>query len=301
MSVSESAASRPGLVAPIHSDHIEAVKEQVSSLTGNVKFRDIVKIFVDDNEVAELSTEQVSRVREMHEKIKEGFYMNFNYNVLLLVASVLAGLGLVSNSNATILASMLVSPIMGPVIGLAYGTTIRDWAMVKRAMVVEFASLVICIVMGALIGLVTGPTSLSDDWPTPEMESRGDVINLYVACPVAFFSGLGVAVSLLDDNTSSLVGVAISASLLPPAVNTGIIWVAYIFTRHSDVLVLTEEEAEIRNNIPGYGEVYDYDDYRQMGRISIGITVANIILIWISSMLMFRMKEVLPIEKKVRS
>lgn len=35
--------------------------------------------------------------------------------------------------------------------------------------------------------------------------------------PIAFFSGLGVALSVLDDQTSSLVGVAISASLLPPA------------------------------------------------------------------------------------
>ena len=34
---------------------------------------------------------------------------------------------------------------------------------------------------------------------------------------IAFFSGLGVALSVIDDQTSSLVGVAISASLLPPA------------------------------------------------------------------------------------
>ena len=39
----------------------------------------------------------------------------------------------------------------------------------------------------------------------------------------AFFSGLGVALSVLDDQTSSLVGVAISASLLPPAVNCGML------------------------------------------------------------------------------
>ena len=39
----------------------------------------------------------------------------------------------------------------------------------------------------------------------------------------AFFSGLGVALSILDDQTSSLVGVAISASLLPPAVNCGML------------------------------------------------------------------------------
>ena len=46
-----------------------------------------------------------------------------------------------------------------------------------------------------------------------EMVSRGTMEFFYVALPVAFFSGLGVAVSVLDNQTSSLVGVAISASL----------------------------------------------------------------------------------------
>lgn len=202
----------------------------------------------------------------VHEKIRYGFRMNFNYNILLLVASILAGLGLVANSNATVIASMLVSPIMGPVIGLAYGATIRDWSMVKRALFAELVSLVVCMFIGALIGLLTGPTGLSDNWPTPEMDSRGDIVNLYVAFPVAFFSGLGVAVSLLDDNQSSLVGVAISASLLPPAVNTGIIWVAGIFTR---------EEINDHEGISDYASPPNFHEYRQMGRTSIGKCLAT--------------------------
>ena len=47
--------------------------------------------------------------------------------------------------------------------------------------------------------------------------SRGTPTNLYAGIAIAFFSGLGVALSVIDDQTSSLVGVAISASLLPPA------------------------------------------------------------------------------------
>lgn len=61
------------------------------------------------------------------------------------------------------------------------------------------------------------------------MYVRGTWQNVLVALPVAFFSGMGVAVSLLDEQTSSLVGVAISASLLPPAVNAGILWIAWAF------------------------------------------------------------------------
>jgi uncharacterized membrane protein len=56
----------------------------------------------------------------VHDQFADGVEFSFNYNILLLVASILAGLGLVSNSSANIIASMLVSPIMGPVVGLAY-------------------------------------------------------------------------------------------------------------------------------------------------------------------------------------
>ena len=50
---------------------------------------------------------------------------------------------------------------------------------------------------------------------TFQYESFSCVYRVY--SPIAFFSGLGVALSVVDDSTSSLVGVAISASLLPPA------------------------------------------------------------------------------------
>ena len=187
---------------------------------------------------------------------------------------------------------------MGPVIGLAYGSTIRDWRMVWRSLKVELISVLVCIVVGVCIGLITGPTILSDDWPTDEMASRGSTTNLLVALPVAFFSGLGVAVSLLDEQTSSLVGVAISASLLPPAVNSGILWVAFLFYE-ADILT-TPAAAQVHN---GSTRLLEGDaiksEFRKMGARSLELTIANIFLVWFSSMLMFRIKERLPIKKKV--
>jgi uncharacterized hydrophobic protein (TIGR00271 family) len=229
----------------------------------------------------------------VHDRFADGVQFSFNYNTLLLVASILAGLGLVSNSSATIIASMLVSPIMGPVVGLAYGTTICDWKMVKRSIRTECFSLIFCILVGAVIGAITGPTALADDWPTSEMSTRGQLDTFLVALPVAFFSGLGVAVSLLDEQTNSLVGVAISASLLPPAVNAGILWVAYVFVE-GGVLTTPDMFDNINDE-----EEYDSGDYRGLGLFSLFVTLANILLIWISGMLMFRMKEVLPIKKKI--
>lgn len=135
----------------------------------------------------------------MHARFMEGAVFSFNYNTLILVASVMAALGLASNGSATIIASMLVSPIMGPVAAMAYGTSIWDRQMIKIAVKNELVSLAFCVFVGIVMGLITGATSLSNDWLTPEMKTRATLSNLLVGIPTAFFSGLGVAVSLLDD------------------------------------------------------------------------------------------------------
>jgi uncharacterized hydrophobic protein (TIGR00271 family) len=234
----------------------------------------------------------------VHARIEEGATFSFNFNILLFVAAILAGLGLVSNGLATIIASMLVSPLMGPVVGLAYGTTIRDWKLVRQSVKVEIISLAVCILIGVCVGVCTGPTTLSQNWPTNEMKNRGEWSNLFVGLPVAFFSGLGVAVSLLDDQMASLVGVAISASLLPPAVNAGILWIAHFF---NDANILQVKPGDSLADYQVNWIALSKQDFRKLGGISLLLTLANIFLIWISSMLMFRMKEVLPIQKKVRS
>lgn len=75
---------------------------------------------------------------------------------------------------------------------------------------------------------------------------------------------------------------AISASLLPPAVNSGIVLISWYFT---------EKDIELFFISPKQWSQYAF--------VSLGLTLVNIIMIWLSSIIMFRMKEVLPIEKNV--
>jgi len=143
------------------------------------------------------------------------------------------------------------------------------------AFVTEGLSLCSCIVVGVVVAACSLLTTLpdNDDWPGSEMTGRGTMATFYSGIPIAFFSGLGVAVGLLDSQTNSLVGVAISASLLPPAVNAGMLWTI------------------------GYKveELF----YRKEGTLSLSLTVMNIGVIIVASMLMFRLKETLPIEKSI--
>ena len=163
------------------------------------------------------------RIEQIREQIADSAALSFDFISLLTIAGILAGIGLITNNSVVLVASMLVSPIMGPVLGLTFGSRVGDWPLVKTSLINESVALVGCIVIGLLLGICVGFTDLAQEtWPTNEMEIRGESTGLLIGLAVAIPSGAGVCLSILGGNTSSLVGVAISASLLPPAVNAGI-------------------------------------------------------------------------------
>jgi len=250
-----------------------------------IKTSDVANIFRASTTVQAVNSEQIQRIEKMHDKIREGAIFNFNYICLLIIASFVAGLGLASDSSTIVVSSMLLSPIMGPVIGMAYGLIVCDWHLVRQSIRNELISLVISILIGMIIGVSVGWTDLAlETWPTHEMSSRGELTNFLVGIPVAWLSGLGVALSVLDDQTSSLVGVAVSASLLPPAVNAGLCWLCSF--------VLQSERAETE-----YGDYLRDQEFARMGGMSLALTVVNIVLVALSSAFMFRIKEILPVKK----
>lgn len=248
---------------------------------------DVANIFKASATIETVNTEQIQRIEEMRERIIEGATFNFNYSCLLVIASLVAGMGLISDSSTIVVSSMLLSPIMGPVVGMAYALVVWDWTLFRQSVKNEVISLAICIVIGMIVCISTCWTDLAHDtWPTTEMSSRGELTSLLVGIPVAFLSGLGVALSVLDDSTSSLVGVAVSASLLPPAVNAGLTWLA------SFLLQLSISDGE-------RGDELREHEFAKMGGMSLALTISNIVLVAISSALMFRVKEVLPVKKRV--
>jgi hypothetical protein len=74
-------------------------------------------------------------------------------------------------------------------------------------------------------GIISVPwVSAITDWPMQEMSSRGGKKSILVGVIIGSVSGAAVTLSVLSENSSSLVGVAISAALLPPMVNAGLSW-----------------------------------------------------------------------------
>lgn len=217
--------------------------------------------------------------------LQAGARFSFDYLSLLVIASTIAGIGLATNNTVAIVASMLVSPIMGPVLALTFGTIINDWKLMRLGLATELLSLLLCVFIGYIIGICCIFIGTDQLWPTDEMRTRGLVDGLAVGLAIAVPSGVGVALSVLGNNTSSLVGVAISASLLPPAVNCGLAF-AYATLGIYDPEGVT------------HGSYSTSHDYVSMGGISLSLTLINIGAIYISAMAMFRLKEVAPMQNK---
>ena len=161
----------------------------------------------------------------------------FDYLLLTLSAGIIAALGLIFDSSLVLSASMLVSPIMGPILAGIFGWVLLDKRIMRLGIKVELFSLFICILIGFVIGtffclISTFLPTFKDtiqQFPTEEMIQRCQERNLVVGFLVAIPSGVAVALGVLGGNFGSLVGVAISASLLPPAVNAGILWSSALF------------------------------------------------------------------------
>jgi hypothetical protein len=132
--------------------------------------------------------------------------------------------------------------------------------------------------------------SLLSLWPTDEMKSRGLVYGLLVGLAIAVPSGMGVALSVLGDNTSSLVGVAISASLLPPAVNCGMAFAYAAIGFGSDADAVDDASST---------DFTTSNDYVNLGGISLALTIVNIAAIFVAGSVMFRLKDVTPAKHKI--
>jgi uncharacterized hydrophobic protein (TIGR00271 family) len=155
--------------------------------------------------------------------VKSDASLTFDFIVLLSVAAVLASFGLVENSSVFLIASMLISPLMGPVLAATFGAIIKDIKLKRCGFKNELIGISMCIFVGFIFGLIICLIDYSFEdrkGLTTEMLARCNLHSVVVGVFVALASGAAVAIAVLGENTGSLVGVAISASLLPPAVNT---------------------------------------------------------------------------------
>ena len=93
-------------------------------------------------------------VQEMVDRVMESAILTFDYCMNLFAASCIAVGGLATGNSVVIVASMLVSPIMGPVMAVTFGFTINEPVMIWIGIKNEAISLCICIIIGFIFGML---------------------------------------------------------------------------------------------------------------------------------------------------
>ncbi|MHA2349802.1 MAG: TIGR00341 family protein [Candidatus Thorarchaeota archaeon] len=245
----------------------------------------------EDPKDQKIQREATLAVEEIYDNVKAQTALSFDFIAFIILAAVMAGFGLIQNNITVIVASMLLSPLMGPMLGVAFGYVVRDWNLAAKGTKNEFIALglsfTVGVVMAILMPILQDPTlsplmnRVDVDWNSTtwspisltEITRRGGFSPLDIG--VAVFSGAAIAISVTRGDMSSLVGVAISAALMPPAVNVG--------------MMIT------------LGLIYGSAAGIQIGIGSFFLLGMNIILIDIFAILMFRIKKLTVIADKSAS
>jgi len=162
--------------------------------------------------------ERVS-VEEIEKDIIENSEPSFNYFLFIILSAIIAGIGLLTNSAIILIASMILSPLMGPILGLSFSIITKNTWVLKRSLISQIVGLLMAISAGLLLGLFSR-FMIQLPNPTTEMQIR-TFPNLFDII-ISICGGVAVGFTVTGQIKSSIVGVAIALSLMPPASNVGL-------------------------------------------------------------------------------
>lgn len=133
--------------------------------------------------------------------------------VLLTLAAVIAGAGVVADSVATVIGAMIVAPLMTPILGTALALVLADRSHLVRSVALVLAGAVLVVVIGYALGLLTPAPVLADT----NSQVAGRVAPKLIDLVAALATGAVGAFALVrTDVSDTLPGVAIAISLVPP-------------------------------------------------------------------------------------
>lgn len=160
--------------------------------------------------------EDKAEEQEVVDNIKRGVDFRGTNLWVLIFAIVVASVGLNVNSTAVIIGAMLISPLMGPIMGIGLSLGINDFELMKRSAKNFLFAVVVSLVVSTLYFMVSPLTTAQSELLARASPTIWDVL-------IATFGGLaGIVAQSRKDRTSTVIpGVAIATALMPPLCAAG--------------------------------------------------------------------------------
>ena len=134
---------------------------------------------------------------------------------ILMFAILIASLGLNVNSTAVIIGAMLISPLMGPIIGMGISVGINDLDLLKQSAKNYLVATLISVVTATLYFLISPLSEAQSELLARTSPTLYDVL-------IAFFGGAAGVLALTTKSKGQVIpGVAIATALMPPLCTAG--------------------------------------------------------------------------------
>jgi uncharacterized hydrophobic protein (TIGR00341 family) len=171
----------------------------------------------------EESEERIAR-QELESRAEELASALPTYVIMTVVSAVIATAGLLLDSPATVVGSMVIAPLIGPAMSAAVGSVIDNGELFRRGIGLQVFGVALAIASATLFAAFVRVTNLVppglDPLSLSEVAERLSPSVLSLA--VALGAGIAGAVSLMTGVSTALVGVMIAVALIPPAATVGI-------------------------------------------------------------------------------
>ena len=142
---------------------------------------------------------------------------DFDFFFFIILSVLMATLGLIANNPAIVIGSMLLAPILFPILSISLSIIMSDGPLIARSIMTFLQASGAAIVAAATATLVFAPFAPI----TAEILLRTEPSLIYTG--VAIIAGLAVSYALAQPGLSAtLPGIAVSVALIPPLATIGI-------------------------------------------------------------------------------
>jgi uncharacterized hydrophobic protein (TIGR00271 family) len=158
-------------------------------------------------------------------RVDEDAVLSGHFVFMTVISAGIAILGLLLSSPAVVIGAMLISPLMGPIIGVGFGVALFDLAETRRSLITFMIGVAVAVAFTAMIVLVSPIQEVTSEIAA---RTRPNLFDL----GVAVLSGLAGTYAMVRGRHGAIVGVAIAVALMPPLAVVGYglaTWNARIF------------------------------------------------------------------------
>ena len=169
---------------------------------------------LEEEESPHTKTPSSSTREELYSQVEKNTRLDGNFLILVFLSTVVAAIGLLENNVAVIVGAMVIAPLLGPNLALAFAATLGDRDLLLESLKTNLSGVVFALSLSFLIGWFWPPIT-----PSAEILARTDVG--FDDVVLALASGAAAVLSLTSGVATALVGVMVAVALLPPTATLG--------------------------------------------------------------------------------